>query len=152
MNSMSQINDMYRMVKMVNKEVVRMDRLEPQAIAESGQNVWQAATSNVIKLYIKRRPWLVATESYHTVRDCIISGYLSEDYVDDSFGSRTDTLYIEKAGRKLIEKTWFIFPTGLWKAWYEDNGKIFLALMSALVLLLGGIVTLLTKIALFPLG
>ncbi|MES2876479.1 MAG: hypothetical protein V4678_03335, partial [Patescibacteria group bacterium] len=72
-------------------------------------------------------------------------------YVDDSLGSRTDTLYVQKAGRKLIEKTWYIFPTGLWKAWYEDNGKAFLALMTALILLLGAIVTLLAKIVLFPL-
>lgn len=127
-----------------------MDRLEPQVITDNGQNVWQAPASNVINRYVKHRPWLVVTESYHVIRDCIESGYLAEDYAEDSFGSRMDSLYLKKAGRKLIEKTWFIFPTGLWKAWYEDNGKVFLGFMTALVVLLGAIVTLLAKLVLFP--
>lgn len=146
---MSQIYDMYRMVRLVQKEVRRMDKLEPQPVKESGTAVWHPATSNVKTLYLKHRPWLVATDSAHIVADCIDTKYLSGDTMEDSFGNKIDVLCILKDGRKLIEKTWFIFPTGLWKAWYEDNGKVFLAFMTAFVALLTALVTLLAKIVFF---
>ncbi|MES2876478.1 MAG: hypothetical protein V4678_03330, partial [Patescibacteria group bacterium] len=68
---MSQVSDMYRMVKLVNQEVVRMDRLEPQSIEDTGNNFWQAAISSVIKRYVKHRPWLVITDALHVAKDCI---------------------------------------------------------------------------------
>ena len=137
------------MVRMVRKEVVRMDKLEPQPISDDGMSVWHSSTSNVIKLFVKHRPWLVISDSYHIVRDCIEAGYLEADTIHDSFDGKLDALYILKDGRKLVEKTWLIFPTGLWKAWYEDNGKMFLAFMTTLVGLLIAIVTLLAKLIFF---
>ena len=146
---MSQIYDMYRMVKMVKREVIRMDRLEPQGLSDTDMGVWRSSTSSVIKLFVKHRSRAVVSDALHTVRDCIEAGYLEEDTIIDSFGGKLDAVYIMKSGRKLIEKTWFVFPTGLWKAWYEDNGKLFIAFMTSSIGLLILIVTLLTKLIFF---
>lgn len=146
---MSQVYDMYRMVKIVSKEVRRMDRLEPQPIKDSGFEVWHPATSNVKIRFVKHRPWLVPTDSANIVADCIEMKYLRGETLDDSFKNKTDILCILKDGRKLIERTWFIFPTGLWKAWYDNNGKVFFTLMTAILFLLMSLVTLLAKIVFF---
>jgi|SRR6266496_472444 len=146
---MSQVYDMYRIVRTIQKEVRRMDKLEPQPITDAGFDVWHVASSNVMHRFIKRRPWLVATDSAHIIADCIVAGYLLRDSVSDSFESKMDVLTITKSGRKLIERTWFIFPTGLWRAWHEDNGKFFTGLMTTVVALLAAIITLLAKITLF---
>jgi hypothetical protein len=137
------------MVKVVKKEVRRMDKLEPQPIKDSGFDVWHPVTSNVKARFIKNRPWLVPTDSANTVADCIEAKYLRGETSRDSFGNQIDILCILKNGRKLVERTWLIFPTGLWKAWYEDNGKTFFALMTAIIALLTSAVILLGKIVFF---
>ncbi len=140
---------MYRMVKIVQKEVRRMDKLEPQPIKDVGADVWHPATANVKKRFIRHRPWLVATDAAHTVADCIEEKYLRGETLQDSFGNPMDALCILKNGRKLVEKTWFVFPTGLWGAWYGDNGKTFIIFMTSIVTLLAAIVGLLAKIIFF---
>ncbi|RYX78879.1 hypothetical protein EON76_04165 [bacterium] len=146
---MSQIYDMYRMTIAVKKEIRRLDKLEPQHIIDDdGFNVWHAPADNVLRLYNKYRPWQVPTEASQVLGDCIDAGYLTGDKIKvshDDIG--LGALTITRLGRKLIERTWFIFPTGLWQAWQEDNGKIFFTFMSAVLGLLTLIAGFIIKIA-----
>jgi hypothetical protein len=142
---MSHIYDQYRMVKTVNKESIRLEKLEPQPISEHGFEVWHPATSNVKKRFMKHRPWWKPSEAAHIVADCIEDDYLLGSTTVLSFGEKFDTICLKKKGRKLIQKTLFIFPTGLWKAWYEEDGKVFIAFAGGLIALLGATVGLLVK-------
>jgi hypothetical protein len=89
-------------------------------------------------------------DAAHIVADAIDKGFI-EGVSKEIPGTNTsvDTLCVKLDGRTLIEKTWFIFPTGLWSAWHKENGKGLLALMITIVSLLVSIATLLAKLVFF---
>ncbi len=147
---MSHIYDMYRMVKITRKQTNKNERTVPSAEQLSGFESRHAATLNVKKQYIKFRPWLTAVDASHVAADTLTEKYIEGvTYTLPHHKIAVDTLCVQSKGRKLIERTWLIFPTGLWAAWYEENGKVFLALMLSVVTILTAIVGLLAKIVFF---
>jgi hypothetical protein len=147
------------MVKAVKKESRRMDRLEPRQIRENGHEVWWSPHDNVKRIFLKHRKrwgWTVG-EAEEVFADCCSEryGYLVQDKLEPrsamliSGNSSIDVVMLSTKGRKLIEKSFFIFPTGLWYAWYEEDGKKFFAITGAIITLLLAIVGLLTKITFF---
>lgn len=148
---MSQIYDMYRMVKVTRKTARQHEKKEPPLENLVGFQAAHAVTLSVKRDYIKFRPWLTISDASHILADTInakyVEGMTSRAMIDGQ-DVLVDTLCVKKKGRKLIEKSWLIFPTGLWSAWYKENGKVFIAFMSALVALLTAIAGLLIKVVL----
>ncbi len=144
---MSQIHDIYRLVKLTRNISRQLDRKFPPPLTFSGFESRHPATFVVKEKYIKYRPWLTMTDASHVVADSLGKKYLisSTDNIPNS-NLPVDSITLTTAGRKLIERTLFIFPTGLWLAWYKEDGKVFVTMFVALMTVLSAVLGLLIKI------
>ena len=147
---MSHIYDMYRLVKIVQNETRKNDRRNPPPEQFVGFSSRHPATIVVKKRFVKYHPLLTSTDAGHIVADSINREFIEgvENQLPDS-NIKVDTLCVRPKGRVLIERTWIIFPTGLWSAWREESGKGFIALMSAIISLLTAVFLLLADIVFF---
>lgn len=147
------------MARAVKKEVRRLDKLEPQQVRENGHEIWWAPHDNVKRIFLKYRKhwgWTVS-EAEEVYADCCSKkyGYLIQKKLEPegamliSGNSYIDVVSLSTKGRRLIEKSLFVFPTGLLLAWYKEDGKTLIKLLSGIVALLTAIVLLLAKIAFF---
>lgn len=128
------------------------ERKNPPVEQLVGFQASHPVTLKVKKRYIKYRPWLTLSDASHILADAIqeqyIEGQTEKAEINGSV-IEIDTLCVKKEGRKLIGKSWFIFPLRLWSLWYEKEAKGFFALMMAIVALLTAVVGLLAKIVFF---
>src|SRR5258708_5947800 len=155
---MSHIRDMYCMVRAVKKDARRMDKQETMPVRENGHEVWWSAQDNVKRRFLKYRKywsWTVS-EAEEVLMDCCTKkyGYLTQGTIstDGTFSllsgnSKCDVVKLSTKGRKLMGRRFSIFPTGLWYAWYKEDGKAFIAISGLVITTLLTIAGLLAKIA-----
>ena len=143
------------MVGIAKKEIRRMDKQERQPIKENNHDIWHVSPASVKTNYMKWHPRLTSTEAEYTLQHCIEKKYLKirtielvgATLLEDPSASSVEGLEITRLGWKLIEKTFFVIPTGLLHAWYEEDGKVFLAAIGTAIGILLAIAGFLAKIA-----
>lgn len=148
---MSQLSDIKRIIKLARKKSKEIETIIGPTIPST--KVWEPSTFTkpVKEAYIKRRPWLSLGDATNTLLDAEKLGYIllgSEDMGKDGQPLVLQTIQVTTKGRKLAECSLFIFPTGMWLSWYNTDGKLFVALATALIALLTVLVGFLAKIAL----